>query len=132
MKDKVFLDTNVVVYALLGEGEKARKAMDLLPGATISVQVLNELVNVAKKKAGLNWSDIEALIPALMSLVKVELLTADIHIAGLQIGRRFGLSVYDSMIVSSAVAAKCGTLYTEDMQHEQAIDAIVIRNPFRS
>jgi predicted nucleic acid-binding protein len=38
--------------------------------------------------------------------------------------------LYDSLIVASALAAGCATLYTEDLQHDQQIEGLRIINPF--
>jgi|SRR5690554_593717 predicted nucleic acid-binding protein len=131
MKGRYFLDTNVLVYALLDEDEKSEQALQLLDGATISVQVLNELANVARKKAKLDWPDIQALTGAVAELTTIEPLTAETHTAGLEIAERYGLSLYDSMIVAAAIGARCMTLYTEDMQHGQLLEPIRVVNPFR-
>jgi predicted nucleic acid-binding protein len=57
--------------------------------------------------------------------------TVDTHDRGLDIAERFGFSLYDSMIVSSALESGCTVLYSEDMQHGQKIDAqLVVLNPF--
>ena len=57
--------------------------------------------------------------------------TVDTHELGLDIAERFGFSLYDSMIVSSALQFGCTILYSEDMQHGQEIDGqLVITNPF--
>ena len=45
---------------------------------------------------------------------------------------RFDFSIYDGLIVASALEAGCGVLYTEDMQHGQKIEELVINNPFGS
>jgi predicted nucleic acid-binding protein len=131
MKDKYFLDTNILVYALLDPGEKSERALQLLPRAIISVQVLNELANVARKKAGLSWSETADLTKAVAKLATVESLTLDIHLAGIELSSKLALNVYNSMIVAAAISARCETLYTEDMQHGQSIDSIMICNPFR-
>jgi predicted nucleic acid-binding protein len=131
MKDKYFLDTNILVYALLDAGEKSERALQLLPRAIISVQVLNELANVARKKAGLSWSETADLTKAVAKLATVESLTLDIHLAGIELSSKLALNVYSSMIVAAAISARCETLYTEDMQHGQSIDSIMICNPFR-
>ena len=53
-----FLDTNILVHAQQ-TGVKAKISQGLIPaGGTISVQVLNELTNVLRKKLGRSWSDI--------------------------------------------------------------------------
>jgi len=58
-------------------------------------------------------------------------LTVETHDLGLDISERFGFSLYDSMIVSSALEAGCAILYSEDMQSGQNINGqLVITNPF--
>src|SRR5690606_30048263 len=130
MKGKYFLDTNILVYALLDDGEKSERALALLPGAVISVQVLNELANVARKKAGLSGSETADLTHAVATLARVEPLTLATHQAGLALANRYALSVYDAMIVAAAINARCETLYTEDMQQGQSMGSIVVCNPF--
>jgi predicted nucleic acid-binding protein len=59
-------------------------------------------------------------------------LTEETHDRGLGIAERYGLSLYDAMIVASALMAGCKTLLSEDMQHGQMLDQqVTIRNPFR-
>ena len=55
-----FLDTNVLIYAFSDDPAKAERAAEVLAaGGTISVQVLNEFVNVCRKKLRLDWKEIE-------------------------------------------------------------------------
>ena len=50
-----FFDTNILVYAFLDVGKRAR-ALDLIAsGGTISAQVLNEFTNVARRKRQRDW-----------------------------------------------------------------------------
>jgi predicted nucleic acid-binding protein len=58
-------------------------------------------------------------------------LTTEIHDSGRKIAERYQLGVYDAMIVAAAIAAKCETLYSEDMQDRLMINhQLIIRNPF--
>ena len=77
---RAFFDTNVVAYALDTQ-DKAPKAMQLLQtGGKISVQVLNELANVWRKKLKRSWPDVEQALDALKSLVDPPLpLTLAMH-----------------------------------------------------
>ncbi len=45
---------------------------------------------------------------------------------------RYGLSWWDALIVSSAQSLGCHTLLTEDLQHEQNFDGLIVRSPFRT
>jgi predicted nucleic acid-binding protein len=49
-------------------------------------------------------------------LLKVELVTIEMHQAGIDLAERYGLSVYDAMIASAALLTECDTLFTEDLQ----------------
>jgi predicted nucleic acid-binding protein len=47
------------------------------------------------------------------------------------VAERYGLSVYDGLIVAAALLSQCDTLYSEDMQHRLLIDGqLRIHNPF--
>jgi predicted nucleic acid-binding protein len=58
-------------------------------------------------------------------------LTMAMHEAAVELAARDGLSIYDAMIVSAAVAAGCNVLYSEDMQDGRVFPTgLTIRNPF--
>ena len=129
-----FFDTNVLVYLASGDSAKADRAEALLQaGGAVSVQVLNELAKVARRKMRLSWTDTRALLGTLRELVSVHPLTVETHAAGLVLGERYGLSVYDAMICAAALAAKCDTLWSEDLQHGLVLDRrLRVVDPFRS
>jgi predicted nucleic acid-binding protein len=128
-----FFDTNVLIYLASHDRAKADRAYGLVgEGGAISVQVLNEIANVARRKMGLKWGDTHALIATLRGLLQVWPLTVEVHETGLAMAERYGLSIYDSMIVGAALHAECGTLWSEDMQHDLIIDGrLRVANPFR-
>ena len=130
--DDTFFDTNVVVYLFSADSDKADRAEEVLAsGGRISVQVLNELVAVARRKLGMSWREILQVTAQLRAICPVAPLTVETHERGLQIARRLGLSIYDGTIVASALLSGCATLYTEDMQDGRVIDGqLAIRNPF--
>jgi predicted nucleic acid-binding protein len=102
-------------------------------GGIISVQVLNEITNVARRKMGMSWTETHAFLSLVRSLLPVEPLTIDVHETGLALAERYGISVYDAMIAASALLADCDTLWTEDMQDGMTLDDRVrITNPFRT
>ena len=129
-----FLDTNVLVYLASEDAAKANQAEAVLAaGGVISVQVLNELANVARRKMRLSWPELRALLETLRSFLTVHPLTVEIHEAGLALAERYGFSLYDAMIVASALDAGCDTLLSEDMQHGMVLDeGLRILNPFRA
>jgi predicted nucleic acid-binding protein len=127
-----FFDTNVLLYLLSEDAAKADRAEGLLAdGGVISVQVLNEFAAVASRKLGLSWPEIRELLETAQSLCRVEPLTIATHERGLTIAERYGFSVYDSLIVSSALLAGCSVLWTEDLQDGQRIeDQLTVKSPF--
>jgi len=128
-----FLDTNVLVYIASGDATKADRAeAAVAAGGAISVQVLNELTNVARRKMRMSWDDTHAFLNMLRGLLTVHPLTLDTHETGLRLAERYGLSIYDAMIAASALHAGCDTLWSEDMQHEMTLEeGLRIVNPFR-
>jgi predicted nucleic acid-binding protein len=129
-----FFDSNVLLYVASGDPAKADQAERLIgAGGIISVQVLNEITNVARRKMGMSWTETHAFLSLVRSLLPVEPLTVDVHKTGLALAERYGLSIYDAMIAASALHADCDTLWTEDMQDGMTLDDRVrITNPFRT
>lgn len=134
MPDKSFVDTNVLLYLLSQDTAKAVQAEALLSqGVTISVQVLNEISQVLRRKAKLPWPEIHTFLGLIRSLCTVESVNIDTHLLGLQLAERYQLSIYDAMIVASALLAQSTLLYSEDMQHGLLVEGqLRIHNPFSS
>lgn len=128
-----FFDTNILLYVASGDRAKAGRAEKLIAdGGLISVQVLNEVSNVARRKMGLSWAETRAFLSMLRALLPVRPLTIDIHETGLALAERYGLSVFDAMIAAAALDADCDTLWSEDMQDGMVlVGRLRIANPFR-
>lgn len=128
-----FFDTNVLVYIASDDTAKADRAeAAIAAGGAISVQVLNELTNIARRKMRMSWTDTRAFLDMLRDLLTVHPLTVETHESGLGLAERYGLSTYDAMIVASALSAGCDTLWSEDMQHGTTLgEGLRIVNPFR-
>lgn len=103
-----------------------------MAGGVISVQVLNEVANVARRKMRLSWPETRAFLTAVRSLLEVRPVTIEVHETGLELAERYGLSPYDAMIAASALDAGCPKLWSEDMQHGLVMaDRLRVSNPFR-
>jgi predicted nucleic acid-binding protein len=128
-----FFDTDVLLCIASGDAAKADRAeATIAAGGALSVQVLNELTNVARRKMQMSWADTHAFLTVLRDLLTVHPLTLEIHETGLELAERYGLSTFDAMIAASALHAGCNTLWSEDMQHGMMLDGRVrITNPFR-
>jgi predicted nucleic acid-binding protein len=128
-----FFDTNVLIYLASEDAEKADRAEAIIrDGGAISVQVLNELTNVARRKMRMSWQDTHAFLSPLRGLLHVHPLAVETHETGLALAERYNLAIYDAMIAASALEADCDTLWSEDMQHGMVMDGrLRVVNPFR-
>jgi predicted nucleic acid-binding protein len=136
---RCFLDTNILVYSFMPDNRAKRdKARGLVAQAlerhdgVISFQVVQEFLNVATRRPQRRMSQAEAqqyLAQVLMPLCEVWP-TASLYSEALSIADETGWSFYDSVIVSSASAAGCGAVLTEDLQTGRTIRGLEIRNPF--
>jgi predicted nucleic acid-binding protein len=129
-----FFDTNVLVYLASGDAVKADQAESVIAhGGDISVQVLNEVSNVARRRMRMSWAETHTFLDTLRGLLTVHPVTLQTHEAGLELAQRYGLSIFDAMIAASALQAGCNTLWSEDMQHGMTLDTgLQIVNPFRA
>jgi predicted nucleic acid-binding protein len=134
---KVFLDSNILIYALVsrqGASIDRRAAVaeqKLSEGGSISVQVLNEFCDVLSRKFGLSWMAIDERLEVIATFCGPAIpLTAETQKSAVGISVRYGFRIYDSMILAAAAEGGCGTVYTEDMQQGQVIQGVRIENPF--
>jgi predicted nucleic acid-binding protein len=129
---KAFIDSNVVLYLLSADTAKADRAEAVIAaGGTISVQVLNEVTSVTRRKLGMDWAETDEVLAGLRGACPADPLTTQTHDAGRRLAERYELSVYDAMIAAAALLAGCNRLYSEDMQHGLLIDRqLRVCNPF--
>jgi predicted nucleic acid-binding protein len=129
--DEAFFDSNVLIYLTDEASGKSGRTEDLLAdGGVISVQVMNEFANVARRKVRLSWEETREFLDIFRATLKIVPLTLQTHERGLDLAERYGLSVYDGVIVAAALLADCRTLYSEDMHNGLVIDRLTIRNPY--
>ena len=127
-----FADTNVLLYLISSDTAKAKRAERLLSARVcISVQVLNEFANVARRKHSLDWGELAETLVGIRHFVELHPLTLDTHLRGLALAQRYRLGLYDAMIAAAALQAGCDTLLSEDFQAGQLIDGrLKVVNPF--
>lgn len=126
-----FLDSNVVLYLLSGDAAKADCVEALMEtGGTVSVQVLNEITSVCRRKLKMPWEEVESLLLAVKAACDVVPLTLESHEKAVQVAKRFQLSLYDANIVASALLSGATLLLSEDMQSGMRIDGLRVQNPF--
>lgn len=132
MNDKPFFDTNIILYAFRRDDARGHMAQTLLTaGGTLSVQVLNEFVAVARRKLNKSWEEIRRALDIVRVCCPEPFpITVETHERAVHVAERYGYSIFDSLIIAAALGSGASTLYTEDMRDGQAIDGLTLRNPF--
>lgn len=137
MQDKIFLDTNIIIYAFSeDEIEKQSVALSLLErqddNVLISKQVINELSNILLKKFKLSSNQVEDAILELDTIVNIADFDLSTQIKALHIKDKYNLQFYDSLIIATALENRCTILYSEDMHHNFFVEnRLKIVNPFK-
>jgi predicted nucleic acid-binding protein len=138
MKDRVFLDTNVIVYAYdKSAGEKHIQAKKILIDlwktgfGVISIQVLKEFYVTVTRKIP-NTLDIETAETIINDFLSWEVVVNDGHnlLKAISIQRKYRFSFWDALIIAAAQESGCSLLYSEDLSSGQKIKSLQIKNPF--
>lgn len=132
MKDNIFIDTNIAIYALTDSSLKGTSALELLKlKPCISTQVVSESVNVCLKKFKFTKPDTYNRIDKLILLTELLLIQQSTLTLTFEVSMKYNFSYWDSLIIASALENDCNILYTEDLQHTQLIEnKLRILNPF--
>jgi predicted nucleic acid-binding protein len=140
MKERVFLDTNVLVYLFdTDDLAKQRRVQDLLSNRELraqlilSTQVLQEFyVSVTRKLA--TPLDPEAAFQAVQDLAAFPVVQIDspLILLAIQRSRKAKVSFWDALILEAALAAGATLLYSEDFQDGAVFGGLRISNPFKS
>ena len=129
--EKVFIDTSVVLYAVDANASKADVADEIIDnGGFISVQILNESLEVMRRKWKLPWSKVRSFLEYLEASCTVLPLKLETHHRAADIAEATGIRIYDALLIATAEDAGCNILLTEDLNDGQRIGSVTIRNPF--
>jgi predicted nucleic acid-binding protein len=137
MTEKVFVDTNILLYAQdAGSGRKHEIAAQVVrelwhQGAgVLSMQVLQEFyVNVTRKVSiPLSRSQAQSVVGDYLEWA-METTSSDIE-AAFQIENESGISFWNALIVASAAKSGASRILSEDLNSGQRIAGVVIENPF--
>lgn len=136
MPDKVFIDTNVLIYFISSEEGKKMKAKEVIFSSQevfISSQVISEFISVCFSKELLGLEEIITLVNDLIEALRFSSVEESTIKKALQIKKDSKYSYWDSLIIASALKNNCSILYTEDMQDGQVVDGnLTITNPFKA
>jgi predicted nucleic acid-binding protein len=138
MIDKVFVDSNILIYAHDSDaGARRQRAADRLrelwdtQSGRLSTQVLQEFyLNVTQKiRFPLNRSSAREVVRNYTPWVH-SLITPDTVIRASEIAEIWHVSFWDSMILAAAEQDQAVQLLSEDLSHGQVIAGVKIVNPF--
>ena len=133
-----FVDTNILLYSLDFEPTDAAKsaiACEILTHSDLvfSVQVLQEFYVQAtrvRRPDALPHEIADQLIRKWLRF-RIQENTISLLQSALSIKDRFQLSYWDANIIAAAKAAGCREILSEDLNHGQIYDGVVVKNPFR-
>lgn len=136
MIERVFIDTNILVYAFL-ENDKIRhdasvKLMSDIIGSEVfvSIQVMSEIY-AALSKNGVGHEAVAKYISELDEKMNIQPICFDTVKKCLSLKMKYSYSYWDSLILASSLESGCKVVYSEDMQHGQVIEqTLTIMNPF--
>ena len=139
MPDKRFIDTSVLVYALVTNGieaAKGAKAREILRSeqVCISTQVLGEFyqaVTSSRRQSALTHDEAIAWIQ-LWKRYEVKGISVSHVDLALELTRLFQVNYYDGLIIAAARLAGCPVLSSEDLNDGLEYDGIRVQNPFRT
>lgn len=140
MSGKVFLDTNILVYAHdLDAGKKHELALKIVKDmwdkrtGVMSTQVLQEFYMTVTKKIGNPIHPLEAR-EIIRSYACWEIMenTVTSVIRASEIEEKHHISFWDALVVVSAYNSKVDKILTEDLNSGQIFEGILIENPFHA
>jgi len=126
------MDTNVLVYLESNDISKRKIAETLLSyDPVIPAQVISEFINVIRRLRNIPKYQLIAEVSALFrhcSIAPLEQSTLELTKVLIN---QHDFQIFDSIIIASALEARCEILYSEDMQHNMIIhQQLKIINPF--
>jgi len=134
MNDKVFLDTNVLVYMHSeDEPEKLGISVQLTRQyrCLTSIQAINEFCNVFIKKMKKTRQEVDDAVSAIITSSVTKKVEIETLRYALTLHERYGYSYYDCVMLASALENGCTKIYSEDMSSGQIIeDRLLILNPY--
>ena len=133
---KLFLDTNVIVYALDGaDKRKQARCRDIMSAAAqehrgvVSTQVLQELYVVATKRLGMDPRDAKEIVASLANFETV-VVTPALIAEAIDCSVLARISFWDALIVAAAESASCAAVVTEDLSEGQLLRGVRVASPF--
>jgi predicted nucleic acid-binding protein len=138
MTERIFVDSNVWVYLFASEDNQKSKIGEyfILENSikhtlVISYQVINEVANVLIRKK-FDEYHIRYVIESMFKMCVIQDYSKHILFLASVLREKHRFSFWDSLIVATALTSQCHCLVSEDMQHNQIIEGMTIKNIFKS
>lgn len=138
IEDRVFVDTNILIYAHdTSAGIKHKKAQDIIVDlwesglGILSIQVLQEFFVCVTNKISKPLT-LDKTKEIIESLLKWNIVVNDgeFILKAIEIHRRYRYSFWDSMIIQAAIKGNANFLLSEDLSNDQIIEGVRVKNPF--
>ena len=136
MSDKVFFDSNILIYAYSSDETSKRECVLNLAKSCntiiVSTQTINEFINVMIKKKKMSYSHITLVVNEMCNNFSVEMVDEQVIKKAIAVAIKYSYSYFDSLMIASALAGNCSILYSEDMHNQHIIEKrLTIINPFK-
>ncbi|HEX5226461.1 MAG TPA: PIN domain-containing protein [Bryobacteraceae bacterium] len=133
--DKVFFDTNVLLYMYETDSRKRLRAKSLFSESAregrlvLSTQVVQEFYVAGSRKLGVPR---EIMRKSALHFLKLPIvINGPLEIArAFEIEELYAISFWDALILAAAEAGKADVLFTEDLNHGQKYGSVLAVNPF--
>lgn len=135
MSDRIFFDTNILVYAIEGSNSvKSLRARELVRRVpfVLSTQVLGEFyraVTSARRAAPLKTEEAIAWVQ-LWKRQEVAAITVPHVDLALELSTGFRIGYFDALILAAAQICGCKIVYSEDLSSSQKYGQVRVVNPF--
>jgi len=139
MPDRIFVDTNILVYAHdVSAGNKHATAKNMIQelweskAGCLSIQVMQEFyVSVTQKvPQPLNHIVAKEIVRDL-TYWNVHEPNSDDVLNAIDLQQRYKISFWDAMILQSALQLECSLIWSEDMNPGKMYDSVNLENPFQ-
>lgn len=136
MNDRVFVDSNIFLYAFTGKEEEIDKhkisSKIILGDINISTQVINEVSSNMIRKLKFSNSEVREFVESCYGRYNIINFSQELFVMASEIRENYNISYYDSMIVSAGLKADATVLYSEDMQDDLVVNgSLRVINPFK-
>lgn len=132
-----FLDTNILLYAIStapAEAAKTSVAQRLIVTArwAWSAQVAAEFINAStspRRQHPLTLAAAEQWIDTWLAFPLVAVDSQIVKVA-VRLAQRYQIGYFDAQVIAAAKSFACPVMYSEDLNHGQDYEGVLVLNPF--